>query len=55
MRDAVREADKDTERHNELKDGNNVFQVLAKTLISAGFIADRTKQVYAEWVTIKPP
>ena len=55
MRDAVRETDKDTARRNELKDGNNVFQVLAKTLVSAGFITDRTRQVYAEWVNIKLP
>ena len=55
MCDAVRETDKDTERRNELNDGNNFFLVLAKTLISAGFITGRTKQVYAEWVNIKPP
>ena len=54
VRDAVRETDKDTERRNELNNGINVFQVLAKTLISAGFITDRTKQVYAEWVNMKP-
>ena len=54
VRDAVRETDKDTERRNELNNGNNVFQVLAKTLISAGFVTDRTMQVYAEWVNMKP-
>ena len=54
VRDALRETDKDTERRNELNNGNNIFQVLAKTLISTGFITDRTKQVYAKWVNIKP-
>ena len=36
VRNAVRETYKDTEWRNELKDGNNVSQVLAKRLISAG-------------------
>ena len=36
VRNAVRETYKDTERRNELKDGNNVSQVLDKRLISAG-------------------
>ena len=54
VRDAIRETDKDTERRNELNNGINDLQVLAKTLISAGFITDRTKQEYAEWVNMKP-
>ena len=53
VRDAVRETYNDDERRNELKDGNNVFRVLAKTLISAGIITDRTAHVYAEWVNMK--
>ena len=55
VRDAIRETDKDTERRNELNNGINVLQVLAKTLMSAGFITGRTKQEYAEWVNMKPP
>jgi hypothetical protein len=53
VRDAVRETYNDDERRNELKDGNNVFRVLAKTLISAGIITDRTAHVYAGWVNMK--
>ena len=53
MRDAVRETYNDDERRNELKDGNNVFCVLAKTLISAGIITGRTVHVYAEWMNMK--
>ncbi|MBO89016.1 MAG: DUF3066 domain-containing protein [Rickettsiales bacterium] len=53
VRDSVRETYDDDERRNELKDGNNVFRVLAKTLISAGIITERTSYVYAEWVNMK--
>ena len=49
VRDAVREAYNDDERRNELKGGNNVFRILAKTQISA-IITDRTAHVYAEWM-----
>ena len=52
VRDAVRETYNDEERRSELKDGNNIFRVLAKNLISAGIITDRTKHVYAEWVNM---
>ena len=53
VRDAVRETYNDDERRNELKDGNNVFRVLAKTLVSAGIITNRTAHVYAGWVNMK--
>ncbi|MEC8203898.1 MAG: hypothetical protein VX075_10470 [Pseudomonadota bacterium] len=53
MRDAIRETYNDDERRNELKDGNNVFRVLAKTPISAGIITGRNANVYAEWVNMK--
>jgi hypothetical protein len=53
VRDAVRETYNDDERRNELKDGNNVFRVLAKTLITAGIITDRTAHLYAGWVNMK--
>lgn len=52
VRDAVREAYNDDERRNELKGGNNVFRILAKTQISAGIITDRTAHVYAEWMNM---
>jgi hypothetical protein len=52
VRDAVRELYNDEERHNKLMDGNNVFRVLAKTLITAGIITDRTAHVYASWVNM---
>ena len=52
VRDAVREAYNDDERRNELKGGNNVFRILAKTQISAGIITDRTARVYAEWMNM---
>ena len=53
VRDAVRVTYNDTEQRNELKDGNNVFRVLAKALIFVGIITYRTKCVYAEWVNMK--
>ncbi len=53
VRDAVRETYNDDERRNVLNDGNNVFRILAKTLISAGIITDFTAHIYAEWVKIK--
>ena len=49
----MRETYNDDERRNELKDGNNVFRVLAKTLITAGIITNRTAYVYAGWVNMK--
>ena len=53
VRDPVRETYNDDERRNELKDGNNFFCILAKTLISAGIITDRTAHVYDEWMHMK--
>ena len=53
VRDAVRETYDNEERRDELKDGNNVFRVLVKTLIAAGIITDRTAHIYAGWVNMK--
>ena len=41
----MRETYNDDERRNELKDGNNVFRVLTKALITAGIITDRTVHI----------
>ena len=53
VRDAVRETYNNDERRNELKEGTNVFRVLTKTLLQAGIITERTRQVYAGWVDMK--
>jgi len=53
VRDAVRENFGEDERKNELKSGTNVFRVLAKTLLQAGIITDRTRHVYGAWVDMK--
>ncbi len=50
VRDAVRETFDDEERRDNLRDGTNVFRVLAKTLLTAGIITERTAPVYAEWI-----
>ena len=53
VRDAVRETYNNNERRNELKEGTNVFRVLTKTLLQAGIITERTREVYAGWVDMK--
>jgi hypothetical protein len=50
MRDAVRETFNDDVRRSELKEGTNVFRILVRTLLGAGIITDRTRDVYAGWV-----
>ncbi|HTZ38235.1 MAG TPA: ferritin-like domain-containing protein [Stellaceae bacterium] len=37
-------------RRNSLREGNNVFRVLVKTLLKAGIVTDRTIHIYAAWV-----
>ena len=53
VREAVRETYDNDQRRNELKQGNNVFRVLAKTLIQAGIITERTRHVYGAWVDMR--
>jgi len=54
VRDSVREvyADRDSKRRNDLKDPTNIMRVLVKTLLNAGIITDRTRQLYANWLDI---
>ena len=37
----------------QLKEGNNIFRVLIKTLLHAGIITGRTAPLYAVWVDMK--
>ncbi len=53
VRAAVREVYDDESRRAELKQGTNVMRVLAKTLVKAGIISERTRHRYAAWVDIK--
>lgn len=50
VRGAVMEAFTDEDRRKSMTEGTNIFRVLIKTLLKAGIITDRTKDVYAAWV-----
>jgi len=50
VRAAVMESFGDADRRRLMKQGNNIFRVLIKTLLHAGIITDRTKSLYAMWV-----
>jgi len=50
VRDACREVFGEGERRNSLTHQTNIFRVLIKTLLQAGIITDRTRQIYAAWV-----
>ncbi len=50
MRDAVSESFGDKERRKVMTRSTNAFRVLIKTLLHAGIITDRTKDVYARFV-----
>ncbi len=50
VRDACREVFGESERRNSLNSQTNIFRVLIKTLLQAGIITDRTRQIYAAWV-----
>jgi hypothetical protein len=50
VRSAVMEAFTDDDRRRLLRQSNNIFRVLIKTLLKAGIITDRTKPMYAAWV-----
>ncbi len=47
---AIQEAFTDTERRRLLSQNTNIFRVLIKTLLKAGIITDRTRDIYAAWV-----
>ncbi len=53
VRDAIREVYSDDKRRNDLKEGNNVFRVLVKTLLKCGIITSRTSHIYAAWIDMK--
>ena len=50
VRDAVMEAFTNEDRRKSMTEGTNIFRVLIKTLLKAGIITDRTKDVYGAWV-----
>jgi hypothetical protein len=53
VRSAVMEAFTDDDRRRLLRQSNNIFRVLIKTLLKAGIITDRTKPMYAAWVDME--
>ncbi len=50
---AMQEAFTDKERRRLMQRPTNVFRVLIKTLVKAGIITARTRDVYATWVDMK--
>ena len=50
VRGAVMEAFTNEDRRKSMTEGTNIFRVLIKTLLKAGIITDRTKDVYGAWV-----
>ncbi|MEE2663716.1 MAG: ferritin-like domain-containing protein [Myxococcota bacterium] len=50
VRSAVLEAFSDADRRVSMTRSTNIFRVLIKTLLKAGIITERTKQIYAQWV-----
>ena len=53
VRGAVMEAFSDEDRRQTMTESTNIFRVLIKTLLKAGIITERTKQVYAAWVDME--
>lgn len=53
VRDAVREAFTDEDRRQAMTQSTNIFRVLIKTLLKAGIITDRTRDLYAAWVDME--
>ncbi len=52
VRDACKEVFTDDDRRARLAEQTNIFRVLIKTLIKAGIVTDRTRQIYANWVNV---
>jgi len=50
VRGAVLEAFTDQDRRKAMTQSTNIFRVLIKTLLKAGIITERTRNVYAGWV-----
>jgi hypothetical protein len=53
VRAAVMEAFTDADRRRVMKESNNVFRVLIKTLLKAGIITERTRELYGMWVDMQ--
>lgn len=53
VRGAVMEAFTDDDRRRLMRQSNNIFRVLIKTLLKAGIITERTKSMYAAWVDME--
>jgi hypothetical protein len=49
---AVAEAFTDDRRRSMMTESTNIFRVLIKTLLKAGIITERTRNVYAMWVNM---
>lgn len=47
---AFQEAFTDDERREQMRDSANIFRVLIKTLLNAGIITERTRDIYAVYV-----
>jgi hypothetical protein len=50
VRAAVMESFGDEDRRRLMKQSNNIFRVLIKTLLHAGIITERSRSLYATWV-----
>ncbi len=53
VRSAVLEAFTDDDRRRLMRESNNIFRVLIKTLLRAGIITERTRSLYAVWVDMQ--
>ena len=53
VRSAILEAFSDSDRRDAMRESNNIFRVLIKTLLKAGIITERTRPIYAAWVNMK--
>jgi hypothetical protein len=53
VRGAIMEAFTDDDRRRMMRESNNIFRVLIKTLLKAGIITERTKPLYAAWVDME--
>jgi hypothetical protein len=50
VRSSILEAFGDDDRRKAMRENNNIFRVLIKTLLKAGIITERTRPIYAAWV-----
>jgi hypothetical protein len=50
VRQAVMEAFGDEDRRASMTENTNIFRVLIKTLLKAGIITERTRDLYGQWV-----